>query len=484
MKYLAVIFVLVASAWAGNCDGSNRCYVLKSASGTGTGASWTNACSDFTVAACSTLARGTTYYVGTGTYTGPQHISTAVSGTTLITIKGATTADHGVGTGWLDSFSVRSADGGAQAKFSWFDTAVFFGFSTFWVDTSYVTIDGNTGTDGSPSTYGFASPAITSCASHDWAAVSYGGSGDASNNTLAHFSFDAAACADTDQVVRTLLNESTTGNYNNNTTSHVYCNKTQDCVTYHWSNGNTAATGNLIEYMWVPVGGAWDGDTNHHGEQFNMFCQDGTTIRYSTVLSGTSTGLLVANDATIACDSTVGFNNGKIYGNVFGGNNGGNGVITSTGASGIKNTVVYNNTIVNVTTGPWFGPLGFNTSNTVKNNIVWNSPCSYGAASPATHTHNSFLSCTDTAPTETSGQVASLDPFVASGSNNYHLTNGTGVTAGDSTIGATYNTDIDGVTRGTDGTWDRGAYEFVSGALATSGLMQGGVVIRGTAVVK
>jgi hypothetical protein len=170
--------------------------------------------------------------------------------------------------------------------------------------------------------------------------------------------------------------------------------------------------------------------------------------------------------------------------NVFGGNNGGNGVITSTGASGIKNTVVYNNTIVNVTTGPWFGPLGFNTSNTVKNNIVWNSPCSYGAASPATHTHNSFLSCTDTAPTETSGQVASLNPFVASGSSNYHLTDGTGVTAGDSTIGATYNTDIDGVTRGADGTWDRGAYEFVSGASATSGLMQGGVVIRGTAVVK
>jgi hypothetical protein len=195
MKFLAVILVLVASAWATNCDGSNRCHVRKAASGTGTGADWTNACTDFT-GNCA-LARGITYYVATGTYTGPQHISTAVSGTTLVTIKGATAADHGIATGWNNSFGVDVT----QAKFSWFDTAVFFGFSTFWVDTSYITIDGNTGTDGSPSTYGFASPAITSCASHDWAAIAYGGSGDASNNTLAHFAFDASACADTDQVV-------------------------------------------------------------------------------------------------------------------------------------------------------------------------------------------------------------------------------------------------------------------------------------------
>jgi hypothetical protein len=420
-----VLSVLVGTSVAVNCDGSSRCHVRKAAAGTGTGADWTNACTDFT-GNCA-LARGITYYVATGTYTGPQHITTAVSGSTLITIKGATAADHGMATGWNNSFGVDVT----QAKFSWFNTAVFFGFSTFWVDTSFITIDGNTGTDGQPSTYGFASPAIASCASNDWAAFAYGGSNNASNNTIRWFAFDASACSDATQVVRTLLNESTTGNYNNNLTSHVYCNKTQDCVTYHWSNGFTAATGNIVEYMWVPVGGAWDGDTNHHGEQFNMFCQDGTTIRYSTVLSGTSTGLLVANDATTACDSTVGFNNGKIYGNVFGGNCcANNGVITSTGASGIKNTVVYNNTIVNVTTGPWFGPLGFNTSNTVKNNIVWNSPCSYGAPLQR-HIHIiHFFPALIRRPPRQAGKW--------------------------------------GLTRGSDGTWERGAFEFQSGGLSRS----------------
>jgi hypothetical protein len=471
-----VLSVLVGTSVAVNCDGSSRCYIRQAASGTGTGADWTNACTGFT-GNCALSSRGITYFVAKGTYTG-QHITVGVSGSTQITVKGATAADHGIATGWVNSFSVSSADGGSQAVFNWFNTGVGF-WSIFWIDTSFVTVDGNTGTDGSPTTYGFAAAPIVSCASHDWQALFLGGSGDASNVTGRWYTADFGNCAQGDTVVREGWGEHTTGNFNNNTASHIYCNKTQDCVTYHWSNGNVAATGNIIEYLWIPIDGAWGEtfDTGHHGEQINLGCQDGIQVRYNTILDGKSTGLFVANDFSASCDVTVGLSNGKIYGNVFANNTGGNGTITCTGASAIRNTVVYNNTIINNGAGAWFGCNGVFSGNTAKNNIVWTGTCAYtGTGGAPTHDFNSYLSCSDTPPTETNRQVASLNPFVASGSNNYHLTNdgvascasSTATCNGDSTIGATYNTDPGGLTRGSDGTWERGAFEFQSGGLSRS----------------
>jgi hypothetical protein len=54
-----------------------------------------------------------------------------------------------------------------------------------------------------------------------------------------------------------------------------------------------------------------------------------------------------------------------------------------------------------------------------------------------------------------------------------------------------YNIDGNGVTRGTDGTWDRGAYEFVSGGGTTGGAgatysvnLNGNVTINGGVITK
>src|SRR6059036_1896844 len=75
-------------------------YVRSGATGTGTGADWTNA---FT-ALPATLVRGDTYYIAAGTYSG-YTFNTPVSGTTLITVKAATIADHGTSVGWSDAFA-------------------------------------------------------------------------------------------------------------------------------------------------------------------------------------------------------------------------------------------------------------------------------------------------------------------------------------------------------------------------------------------
>src|SRR5262249_3219990 len=57
-----------------------------------------------------------------------------------------------------------------------------------------------------------------------------------------------------------------------------------------------------------------------------------------------------------------------------------------------------------------------------------------------------------------------VDPFVNDAGANYHLT---GSTATGLTLLPPYNIDPDGARRGFDGSWDRGAYEFISGG-ATS----------------
>src|SRR5262245_4189942 len=72
-------------------------FVRAGASGAANGSDWTNAYPSLP----ATLTRGDTYYVAAGTYSG-YRFSTPASGTTLITIKKATVADHGTNTGWSD----------------------------------------------------------------------------------------------------------------------------------------------------------------------------------------------------------------------------------------------------------------------------------------------------------------------------------------------------------------------------------------------
>src|SRR4029077_7578035 len=74
------------------------------ATGNGSGSDWTNAVT--TLSALNTvLTRGEIGYVakGTGIYGGAT-LNKAAAGATPITIKRATVADHGSGTGWVDSY--------------------------------------------------------------------------------------------------------------------------------------------------------------------------------------------------------------------------------------------------------------------------------------------------------------------------------------------------------------------------------------------
>lgn len=101
-------------------------YCLAGASGSANGNDWTNAYT--TLAALKAgLNRGDTGYVGVGAYTS-MDCDTPLSGTTRITIKKATVADHGTSTGWNDAFAAQATLTGG-----------------FGIDTGYWTIDGQVG---------------------------------------------------------------------------------------------------------------------------------------------------------------------------------------------------------------------------------------------------------------------------------------------------------------------------------------------------
>lgn len=106
--------------------------------GNGDGSTWTNAKALSSVIS-SAASRGHTYYVSGESYGGAA-LSASVSGTSLITIKKATTSDHVTDTGWDASWGTTTAS-----------------FSDWSITTGYWYIDGQEG--GGPgnwtSGYGF-----------------------------------------------------------------------------------------------------------------------------------------------------------------------------------------------------------------------------------------------------------------------------------------------------------------------------------------
>jgi hypothetical protein len=142
MKKLLITFALLIAAFphptkaVAGCDGAGNCYVRAAATGSGTGADWNNAYTNFGTGAGmanpGSLTRGVVYYVAAGTYTATTtgyEFNAPESGALVITIQAATIANHGTATGWSNSFQGQAvwsmALGGTRPIIN-FDTS-------FWV---------------------------------------------------------------------------------------------------------------------------------------------------------------------------------------------------------------------------------------------------------------------------------------------------------------------------------------------------------------
>ena len=213
----------------------------------------------------------------------------------------------------------------------------------------------------------------------------------------------------------------------------------------------------LAEYGYT---GLFYGDAETHSELASVWQHTGSvsmtniTFRYSVFTYATSTGGLIFEASDV-----------RVYGNVFWQDPGlpqsdfPNGLVGSWTVSSMLNSHIYNNTFINMVDAAFneamLAPKGTFTGTQARDNLFYNTG---PAGSVPTMTHNHFIGVS-TSGTNTSTSVG--NPFVSLAGLDFRLTAGT--TAG-FTLSAPYATDLYGLSRGGDGTWDRGAAEFAPAA--------------------
>lgn len=410
------------------------------ATGSGSGADWSNQAQWSSVS----FIRGNTYYVADGTY-GGKTFNTALSGTTLITIKKATASSHGTSTGW----SAAYGDG----------VATFTGQLGF--TTGYWTFDGVTG--GGPGSW------LTGFGFRSYRAE-YSGTiynffiNNSDYVTIRHCEIEGAG-----EDVGVYGNQNHgIKNWGGRYLTVEYC-WLHDYNTTMYMSDNSGGSGSadhlLWQYNFVSERHS-NTSPSTHGEHMSINFSGNpsdSVIRYNVFRNATNTGTIVIKDSTQS-----GF---KIYGNLFYSTNptryyNSNGIIADTGGDSTTSVLIYNNTFLPTVDGNGnpSKTVSFqsSTGNVFKNNVVFAS----GGISGATRSYNLYDSST-LANGETGGQYWSTgQAALFNDPTTYDLSLKVATTAGDSSIGAEYGADYNGATRGGDSTWDRGALEY-GGADAT-----------------
>lgn len=449
--------ILLALWLAASLAGAANRYVYRLASGSATGNDWSNAYTNLP----SSLTRGDTYYVAEGDDYGIYDFNDATSGSSWITIKKATTNDHGTDTGWSNAY----ADG--QAKW------------TQWsISADYMFIDGVTG----------------------------GGPGSWTNG---HGFYVGAASSGTDGILST---------YNSTKGNLVMKNVEVDgksATGPPYATGIymvTFGSGFLFQSNYVHD---WPGDMHQYRglknvtNEFNYFArnfQDATRhgdfiendeastnhiFRYNIVEDCRGTYLLGHHNAGV-------FDTYLIYGNVIWFTTSyvaesGNGMFATltSGTGKLINAVVAQNTIFNMLNGgSGNGSLNPHQSSTLvaSNNIFHfksgdTSTSIFIYGTNVTHGYNWHINRT------VSGDNAinsSGDPFVNSGALNFQLT--TNSIAG-ATLGSPFTADMLGTNFNVSGTWTRGALAFSGaggggGSATTKAVTRGPMVFRGAVTVR
>ncbi len=208
------------------------------------------------------------------------------------------------------------------------------------------------------------------------------------------------------------------------------------------------------------------GTSAHHSEIWSLFGNDNLTIRYSWLFKWRSTGAIVAINGR---DGQYGdleiCENWNIYGNVF--NQEGTtsswvlAAIDDIGNQQVaRNWRVVNNTFVDLNSTATWVLLKLSTygvaNNTLINNIFWSTD-SVELSGWDNEDYNSYMHGLDGEYFKGAHDSALIiNPFVNYTGDNYRLSE---ELAGLSLTGE-YTKDANGVVRGNDGVWDRGAFEF------------------------
>jgi len=418
---LILIIFLPTAAMAANH------YVRAGANGNGGGTDWTNAYNTLP----SSLVRGDTYYIADGNY-GSYRFDDAMSGETFITIKKATSSDHGTNIGWNATY------GDGQAIFSSSGTPIS-------MYASYMIIDGQVGSGKNG--HGF----VFQCTS-----------GGANTRGLTF----GSSTGITDVILRH-VEISNTITHTTTDCEVIYANNAADNVTIQYCYLHDCNYSAVIQTLnndnWIiehsVLANAWSKEMWSDHDSTNI------TVRYCTVENFRGTGgFIFEGVSNFNCYGNVFFNSDSSYDSY--------GVDTAIigtwyGKSEVgTNWRIYNNTFVNFQStsmtayriGPEVG-----TGNVCYNNIFFNinGGVSFGSI---THDYNAFSG--DNGVSESHAQTRlSADIFRDFNRNDFTLV--TNTDAGIS-LPAPYNRDINNNIRGADAIWDRGAYEYSSGLAQTA----------------
>ncbi len=435
MRLLGIIALTVFFFSTTPAEAINR-YVRSAAAGANNGTDWNNAYTSLP----ATLVRGDTYYIASGTYAG-RTFNTAASGTALITIKGATIAEHGTDTGWMSAMSVSSADGGAQAIFT----------SGLAFNTSYWIFDGAVGPVGSRVTtdYGFKINPV------NFAVQVFNLSSAITNIMISHIS----AVAPAGDVEKFFLSTS-------NSTKSVHNVTLSHCLLNGWGNAMWATSAGLAMNDWlVEYNIILNGFSSaaNHGEDINNNYGNliRLVVRYN-VFEGRSSGTATITVLNAPAGPYY------IYGNVFKNQTAGDGTIACIHDN--LEAYIYNNVFANLSGGP---PLGGSSSDCIMtgesaNNLYYNTSAARGSGVMVTSHHNAYFNTTNTPAGESNSYVATGNPFVDYINGNFRLSSmiASALPTG-FTLGTPYDRDMFGNLRGV-GAWSRGALQFLSGGLPPS----------------
>lgn len=417
-------------------------YIRQNANGINNGNDWANAWTNTP----TTFIRGDTYYFANGTYNGTT-LSTSVSGSQWIKLLKATTTNHGTDIGWDNLY------GNGQAI-----------IGRITITTSYWEINGQTRTSWK-SGHGFK-------IIYNTYGIDVLGSG-ITNLTFKYIETygsdpDGGSCG-----YAFLVRIPYASNY---IISYNYLHHQRGGFI-----GMAGVNGALIEHNYLQYNGS---DSDCHGNPISDNSSDNVVVRYNMFadLEGTNVITLMSLDCSPRLNE-----NWEIYGNVFfrTADNPYNrsdidfGIVACINLVSGKNIKVYNNTIVNMndyTSGVHMRDETYcgiraqeHQDIYVYNNLWYNSLLgglrTEGGGSNCTNCnsdYNYYMGTTHITELHEENYVT-LDPTlfvsITPGLEDFHLTRSTsnsGLTNG------LNNIDMDGNIRGSDGIWDKGAYEYIS----------------------
>ena len=392
-------------------------YVRSGANGSNNGSSWTDAYT----ALPKTLQRGATYYIADGTY-GPYIFNDAESGTKLITIKKATIADHGSATGWLNSY------GDGQAYFVGAQDRVLNFTTGYW------TFDGN----GAIGTYGFKASTLVGDPSPPpgYRVVSVGVSipNVLNNITIRSIEIDGRDVPFVDGFGLNKVNNFLLSNYE---VHHLEDDAVEGCHP---------CTNSIIEYGYHHDSHGGPSGVSRP-DAYDIYQFSNFTWRYNYI---------VHHSQMLFFSSSKLVGRADVYGNVFVNTNGGTGskCINARSTVVMGPLYIYNNTCAGTNDGFVFSSLH---TGVAKNNLFYNISRTFTFGGLA-HSHNWYFNTPII--NEPTKQTGVGSPFVSFPTN---LRLKAATLSGDTGIGAAYRIDDlndAGITRGADGVWDRGAFEY------------------------